>query len=170
MNKLDPRRILARPWFYKTFRRMVTTNTGRIGLVEDYLKPHPGDSVLDIGCGTADVLDDLPDVRYFGFNASEEYIDLAARAKADISRASVHEVVSKTSLEPRAFWIHERLGALQPQLKQVAVRAGSFGDRERLVALLWVQRSIPVDNRDSGEDCKREHGGTYREPSPDNSC
>ena len=83
LNKLDPRAILAKPWFYKTFRGLVTTKAGRAGLVEDYFKPMVGDSVLDIGCGTADVLNDLPDVQYYGFDASEEYIDLARARYGD---------------------------------------------------------------------------------------
>jgi SAM-dependent methyltransferase len=75
--------VLAKPWFYKTFRNLVTTTAGRIGLVDDYFKLRVGDSVLDIGCGTADVLDDLPEVQYYGFDSSEDYIALARARHGD---------------------------------------------------------------------------------------
>ena len=83
MKRFDPRGLLAKPWYYKTFRRLVTTKAGRTGLVETHLKPRVGDAVLDIGCGTADVVDDLPDVQYFGFDASQEYIELARARHSD---------------------------------------------------------------------------------------
>lgn len=44
-------------------------------VAEEYLRPLPGDRVLDIGCGTADILDHLPSVDYIGFDPSERYID-----------------------------------------------------------------------------------------------
>ncbi|MDH3397866.1 MAG: class I SAM-dependent methyltransferase [Acidimicrobiia bacterium] len=96
-DRLDPRGLLAKPWVYKTFRGLVTTKAGRAGLVEDYLRPRPGDSVLDIGCGTADVLDDLPDVEYYGFDSSEEYIDLA-RARHGNRGTFVHASVSRDTV------------------------------------------------------------------------
>ena len=42
-----------------------------------YLRPRPGDRVLDIGCGPADILHYLPDVDYTGFDPSSQYIDWA---------------------------------------------------------------------------------------------
>jgi SAM-dependent methyltransferase len=39
-----------------------------------YVKPAPGDKILDIGCGPADVLNYLPAVNYTGLDISPEYI------------------------------------------------------------------------------------------------
>lgn len=66
-------------------------------MVNDYLKPQPGDSVLDIGCGTADVLDDLPVIQYYGFDPSEEYIDLA-RARHGERGTFVNASVSRETV------------------------------------------------------------------------
>jgi 2-polyprenyl-3-methyl-5-hydroxy-6-metoxy-1,4-benzoquinol methylase len=78
----DPRRLLGRPLFYRLSQR-VAGGRGAYHrrLVHEFLKIQPGDRVLDIGCGPADVLDEMPeDVDYHGFDLSEEYV-AAARAR-----------------------------------------------------------------------------------------
>jgi cyclopropane fatty-acyl-phospholipid synthase-like methyltransferase len=44
------------------------------------VKPTEGDRILDIGCGTGDILDHLPPVDYTGFDLSDDYVR-AARAR-----------------------------------------------------------------------------------------
>ncbi|MDQ6972546.1 MAG: class I SAM-dependent methyltransferase, partial [Mariprofundaceae bacterium] len=49
-------------------------------LVRDYFPPMQGRSMLDIGCGTAEILRHLPgQMEYSGFDASESYIAEASR-------------------------------------------------------------------------------------------
>ncbi|MGH9025099.1 MAG: class I SAM-dependent methyltransferase [Acidimicrobiia bacterium] len=49
--------------------------------VLDYLRPRARERLLDIGCGPAEILEDLdPDVTYVGFDVSERYIE-EARAR-----------------------------------------------------------------------------------------
>ena len=49
--------------------------------IRDFLKPFAGARILDIGCGTAEILRHLPlDVDYSGFDMSRAYIDAARRA------------------------------------------------------------------------------------------
>ena len=43
-------------------------------LLAEYVIPAPGDKILDIGCGPADVLNYLPSVNYTGLDISPEYI------------------------------------------------------------------------------------------------
>src|SRR5439155_26432553 len=43
----------------------------------------PGDKVIDIGCGTARVLQSLPAVKYFGLDISPDYIAFARRTYGD---------------------------------------------------------------------------------------
>jgi len=45
----------------------------------EYVKPAPGDKILDIGCGPADVLNYLPAVNYTGLDISPEYIGSAKK-------------------------------------------------------------------------------------------
>jgi len=42
---------------------------------DEILRPQPNDRIIDIGCGTADILNRLPDLDYVGFDHSQRYID-----------------------------------------------------------------------------------------------
>jgi cyclopropane fatty-acyl-phospholipid synthase-like methyltransferase len=87
--------VLRLPIAYRLFRRLVGGNLERY--VAEYIKPRPGDKVLDIGCGPGDMLGALPDVDYVGLDISPEYVK-AARQRfgsagrficADVGVASV---------------------------------------------------------------------------------
>lgn len=76
----DPRRTLRIPYIYRLLQQAVGREKGAQRIAE-LLAIRPGDRVLDIGCGTADILDYLPaDIDYHGFDLSEEYVS-AARAR-----------------------------------------------------------------------------------------
>jgi SAM-dependent methyltransferase len=47
--------------------------------VDEYVRPHNSDRILDIGCGTAYILDFLPDVQYVGFDMEYRYISYAKK-------------------------------------------------------------------------------------------
>src|SRR3954453_16788133 len=55
------------------------SSRNRRWLQREFIQAMPGERVLDVGCGTADILTVLPDVDYVGFEISERYI---ARARA----------------------------------------------------------------------------------------
>lgn len=72
------RSILSNPMIYDTTQRLFGAEQSRRTLATDYLRVQNGWCVLDIGCGTGEILDHLPaDVRYFGFDLSAEYVDRA---------------------------------------------------------------------------------------------
>jgi len=72
------RKILALPAFYNTVQWAMGAKTNRQDFVDNYVKPSSNDTVLDIGCGTADILNFLPaNIRYFGYDQSEAYISHA---------------------------------------------------------------------------------------------
>jgi SAM-dependent methyltransferase len=50
---------------------------GREDVVKTYIEPYSVRSILDIGCGPAEILSHLKDVDYYGFDISEEYITYA---------------------------------------------------------------------------------------------
>lgn len=68
------RSLLSHPIVYRTFQRLMGPPTARRHLVASFIRPADGMKVLDIGCGPADILDDLPAVEYHGFDISPAYI------------------------------------------------------------------------------------------------
>ncbi|MBW8887832.1 MAG: class I SAM-dependent methyltransferase [Fibrobacteres bacterium] len=80
-NDTGLRRLLTWPWFYDFFQDLVGGVALRRRFVNEFLRPSPGARVLDIGCGTGNMLSYLPDgCGYLGFDFSEDYI-AAARAR-----------------------------------------------------------------------------------------
>jgi len=73
------RSLLSSPLVYGLFGRLVRSRAGVRALVTQYIRPRPGDRVLDIGCGTAAILEFLSDVDYHGFDPNPEYIAAARK-------------------------------------------------------------------------------------------
>ena len=68
------RRLLELPVVYDTFQRLAGGVRCRRCYVQDHLRPQAGWRVLDIGCGTGDMLHSFPPVEYHGFDPSPTYI------------------------------------------------------------------------------------------------
>jgi SAM-dependent methyltransferase len=66
--------ILSLPAGYRLFGWMVGGRSAWRTYLAEYVKPAPGNKILDIGCGPADVLNYLPAVNYTGLDISPEYI------------------------------------------------------------------------------------------------
>jgi SAM-dependent methyltransferase len=77
--KADPRSLLALPGVYSVFRWLVGRDVARAAYAREHLRARPGQRVLDIGCGTGDILEVLPRVEYVGFDTSVDYINRARR-------------------------------------------------------------------------------------------
>lgn len=78
MSLGDIRFILANPFVYRLFSRIVGQGSARQVYVNDYIQPKAGNRILDIGCGPADILEYLPvNIEYIGFDMSAEYIKAA---------------------------------------------------------------------------------------------
>ena len=93
------RAVFSHPAIYNLAQRMVGAERARRQLVADYFPPMQGKSMLDIGCGTAEILRHLPhDVVYSGFDASEAYI---AEARHEFGHRGTFraELVAAATLE-----------------------------------------------------------------------
>ncbi len=77
---LDPRQLLAVPRLYALSQSCFGAVRARQLFVSRFVRPTQGERILDIGCGTGEILDHLPPVAYCGFDLSAEYI-AAARAR-----------------------------------------------------------------------------------------
>lgn len=93
------RKLLYQPWIYSTFQWAVGAEKYRRYIVEEFAKPKPGEQILDIGCGTGEIVDYLPENPYMGFDANPGYINTAKRLRkgncsfhcSRVSKANVSE-------------------------------------------------------------------------------
>lgn len=80
-------RLLERPRAYDGLQRLLGASDARQRFVREFVQPCAGARVLDIGCGPAALLDDLPrDVEYTGFDMNPAYIEAAQRRHGNRGR------------------------------------------------------------------------------------
>lgn len=70
-------KVLSPAWAYASFQDLVGGKRARERLVQQYVRPEKGARVLDIGCGTAQILEVMEDVQYVGYDLSPTYIERA---------------------------------------------------------------------------------------------
>lgn len=106
------RGILSHPTLYCAFQNLMGARNIRRRFVEDFVRPFAGATILDIGCGPADILCELSEVDYWGIDPSKAYIQRAKRQYPHRGHFSC-QTLTKTSLEkmPR-FDIVMGLGVL----------------------------------------------------------
>ena len=73
------RKILANPLVYKTVQKLFGSEGLRKTLSAEYLTLKNNDDLLDLGCGTGDILKFLPSINYTGIDSSEEYVKNATK-------------------------------------------------------------------------------------------
>jgi SAM-dependent methyltransferase len=71
------RSVLSLPSVYKFLQNIVGANKARDKFINNFVKPVRGQRVLDVGCGTGDIVEHLPSVEYCGFDLSSEYVEAA---------------------------------------------------------------------------------------------
>ncbi|MBC8146147.1 MAG: class I SAM-dependent methyltransferase [bacterium] len=71
------RSILNVSAVYDLMQNVVGARKNRQTFVETFVRPSVGDVILDVGCGTGDILESLPEVAYYGCDISQDYIDTA---------------------------------------------------------------------------------------------
>jgi SAM-dependent methyltransferase len=90
--------VLEIPQVYDLFQNLLGGRRSREYFVTHHVRARPGDCVLDIGCGTAQLLHYLPDVRYFGFDANPKYVE-AARTRHGPRGTFRHGTVTEQALD-----------------------------------------------------------------------
>lgn len=71
--------ILSFSFVYTSVQNLFGGRSSRKEMVERYLRAKPGDRILDIGCGPADIVGFLPAVNYVGFDSNARYIETAKK-------------------------------------------------------------------------------------------
>lgn len=169
------RTVLAKPGVYSLFRKLVGRDSARLAYARDYLRVQPGSRVLDIGCGTGEILRYLPDVHYVGYDISQAYIDWARKrfgdrgefrcravsedlevAASSFDLAIAHGVVHHLDDEQAGSLFRVAKRALKPGGRLVTID-GCFADDQSLAAwcLLSLDRGRHVRDRDSYEQLAR---------------
>lgn len=75
------RSVLSSPAIYNAFQRILGTRQSKARLIREFIRINPNQSLLDIGCGTGLLLEQLPEsINYVGIDQSFDYIrDARAR-------------------------------------------------------------------------------------------
>lgn len=106
------RRLLELPGVYDLFQRIAGGVRCRQCFVRDHLCPTSGWRVLDIGCGTGDMLQSFPPVEYYGFDPSPDYIERARARKVPGSHFECG-ILTKSNLQtPGSFDLVHSSGVL----------------------------------------------------------
>jgi len=135
------RGLLSHPLVYEGFQRAVGARHFRKVLAREYLRPRPGDRLLDVGCGPGHMLEFLPDVDYVGVDLSHAYIEYAKRAFAGHGKFLVADATTLESHEPEPFDLVTAVGLLHHLADEGVVqllhglRARMSGPESRLVTI-----------------------------------
>lgn len=76
---MNIKKLLAVPAIYSFFRKLVGSDSARQRYTDQFIRAQVNARVLDIGCGTGDIIRFLPAVNYIGFDISSDYIESARR-------------------------------------------------------------------------------------------
>ena len=79
-----PWRLLSFPGVYSRLQNRLAVRGARAEIAARYIRARPGDTVLDIGCGPADILDYLPPVIYVGADLNASYLAAARQRFRDV--------------------------------------------------------------------------------------
>lgn len=73
--------LLSRQVAYRTLKSFLRREHNQERLVSEFIRPFPGCRILDIGCGTADIVAYLPDTisGYTGLDINSAYLESASR-------------------------------------------------------------------------------------------
>jgi SAM-dependent methyltransferase len=72
------KRALEFPRFYRSWQSLVGADQMRRLYIYEHLRPKHDDVIVDIGCGTGEIVDYIPEGRYLGLDNNPAYIEAAA--------------------------------------------------------------------------------------------
>jgi SAM-dependent methyltransferase len=164
-------RALGLPAVYRLVGRFVG-ETDKGAFTREHIRARAGQRMLDIGCGPADILRDLPRVDYTGFDANPEYIEAAKHAYGDRGRFYCGRVSEESLTEHAGFDIVTAIGVLHhldddEAAKLFRLAHGALVPGGRLVTLdpCYASGQSPIArfliSRDRGRYVRDERG--YRD-------
>lgn len=70
-------RLLGTSAGYQAWKKIVGADRANKMVVQQYIKPQTGESILDVGCGTGDMAQLLEGSNYVGLDTNKSYIETA---------------------------------------------------------------------------------------------
>lgn len=97
-------RLITVPQIYKGLMKALGSERSTRTYVDDFLRPKPGEKILDVGCGPAQVLPYLPDdVAYVGIDLNEKHIAFAREHYGERGRFIVGNAGEDLNQEAGSF-------------------------------------------------------------------
>lgn len=132
------RSVLSLAPVYRFAQNALGAQRFRDALTQHYIRATSDDRVIDFGCGTADILDHLPDLDYLGFDPSERYVAHArsrfgARAQFVTTAEDVDRHPSDRTLALAVGVLHHMDDDLAAST--IALAARSLVDDGRMVTI-----------------------------------
>lgn len=164
------RSILSLPWAYNLWAFAIGSGKARQDFIDNYLCLESDSKVFDIGCGTGELVEFLPEgTQYTGFDLSKKYVD-AAREKFGDRASFVHAYVGSTpEIEEGTYDIALATGVLHHledseavELFQLAHRALKPGGRLVTVDGVYTEGQSRIAryliSRDRGRNVRTRNG------------
>lgn len=103
MTEFYIRNILNIPFAFRLFQYILGGNRCWTKFATENVRAKDNDRILDIGCGTAKIIEYLPDVEYVGFDINQKYIDFARKCYGNKATLYCKKVSEETSNEFGSF-------------------------------------------------------------------
>jgi ubiquinone/menaquinone biosynthesis C-methylase UbiE len=150
---------LENPIIYNFFEKIAGVSRPRKKFVEEFIKPKENEKILDIGCGTGELLDFFPKkINYLGIDNNFEYIKYAKKKYKDRGEFICSEIGSNKKIIKDEYFdivmsagvIHHLDDNSSKKLLEESMRALKKGGRfasfdplliknQRLISRLLVQ-------------------------------
>ncbi|MEZ0168401.1 class I SAM-dependent methyltransferase [Microvirga sp. TS319] len=152
------RSVLSHPLVYDIAQFLMGASRNRRWMQRTFIQAKPNERVLDVGCGTADILSVLPEVQYVGFDISEPYIKHAQQrwrnrgqffaqylSKASLNSHEPFDLILATGLLHHLddSEVHDLLDNLATHLKpngRIITVDGCFTDGQNPIAKFVIQQ------------------------------
>ena len=160
--------LLSNTFFYSLVQRVMSGTSFRKKIVKKYITKH-NVKVLDIGCGPAEILDTLPEIKYYGFDINPIYINSAKKKYKNKGKFFCKKFTNKnTKYLPKFDHVlllgvlhhlsDQEINKLMPNIKKVLKRKGNiitldniFINKQNLIAKFLIQM-------DKGENVRSKKG------------
>jgi cyclopropane fatty-acyl-phospholipid synthase-like methyltransferase len=162
------RAILNVSVVYQAYQALVGATRERRIIVDEYLRPSAGQTLLDVGCGPADILGVLPDIEYIGVDADAGYLERAERQFKGRGRFYRGDIYTLDAIADRQFdailavgLLHHLNDAEVETLFGFAVSKLARGGRMVTIDPCFTDQQGPLERTlirsDRGKNVRRPH-------------